>query len=429
MNKIPLSKLDIDVCHETLESGLQVYVVKKEDSNRNYIALTTRYGSDIVEFVPRGKHKMTKVPLGIAHFLEHQMFQMEDGSDPLEEFSKSGCDANAYTNNDQTCYLFSGVNDVVDNVKYLLKYVSEPYFTDETVEKEKGIIIEELKMYADNPDTVLYETILKNTIKELPTKYPVIGTINEIKKTTKEDLMTCYETFYHPSNMYLIVVGNIEPKEIIETARKSDFNQKHFNDKKEKVQIKCYSEPKKVVKEYEKKYLDVILPKVAMTFKLNIEQFSDIEKRKLYKYLSIFFTSKFGSSSLFLDQIRKDGVVKDILYIDHLKIDNYLLYMITTETKDYSNFIQLLKQEMENIIISEEEFERKRKVLISSYIYISDHVDSIANLLDNDIYEYNQVHGDWYQFMKDLSYEEMKKMLKVIDFTNYNTVVIANEEN
>lgn len=428
MKKVTLNKLDIDVYFETLESGLQVYVAVKENSNRNYVSLTTRYGSDMVSFVPRGKHKMIDVPLGIAHFLEHQMFEMEDGTKPLEEFSKSGSDANAYTNNNQTCYLFSGVHNVGENLEYLLKYVSEPYFTDASVEKEKGIIIEELKMYADMPDTVLYETVFRNTMKIHPSKNPVIGTINDIKKITKEDLYTCYETFYHPSNMYLLVVGNVDPKEIIAIARKSTLNEKHIKDKKEVIKEKYYDEPTKVVKKYEKKLLDIVLPKVSVTWKLNLEHKSKEEKKKLEKYLSIFFSSKFGSSSYFLEHLRCENILTDILYLDHAKIDDTSLYMVIAETKEYERLLEEIKKEMKEISISKEDFERKKKVLISSYIYMSDNVDSIANALDEDIYYYEEVVDDWYQFIKDLTWEEMNEMLKVLDFTNYSIVVIESEK-
>lgn len=428
MKKLTLNKLDIDVYKENLESGLTVYVAVKENSNRNYVALTTRYGSDTISFVPRGKKKMMDVPLGVAHFLEHQMFEMEDGTNPLEEFSKSGSDANAYTNNNQTCYLFAGVHNALENLEYLLKYVSEPYFTDQSVEKEKGIIIEELKMYADMPDTVLYNTIFKNTMKLHPSKEPVIGTIQDIKKTTKEDLYTCYETFYHPSNMYLLVVGNVDPKAVIEIARNSSLNQKHQKDKKETVQVKHYDEPKTVVKKYEKKTLDIVLPKIAITWKLNLEHKSVEEKKKLNQYVSILFSSKFGSSSLCLEELRNEGIISDILYLDRVTVDDYALYMMIGETKEYEALLEKVKKEMKEITISKEDFERKKKVLISSYIYMSDNVDSIAESLDETIYYYHQVEDDWYQFLKDLTWEEMNEMIKTIDFNHYSVVVLESEK-
>lgn len=426
MKKLTLNKLDIDLFQETLESGLTVYVAVKENSNRNYVALTTRYGSDTVSFVPRGKKKMIDAPLGIAHFLEHQMFEMEDGTNPLEEFSKSGSDANAYTNNSQTCYLFSGVHNVLENLEYLLKYVSEPYFTDASVEKEKGIIIEELKMYADMPDTVLFNTIFQNTMKLHPSKHPVIGTIQDIKKTTKEDLYTCYETFYHPSNMYLLVVGNVDPKEVIEVARNSNLNQKHIKDIHETIQVKHYDEPKTVVKKYEKKTLDIVLPKIAITWKLNLEHKSVEEKKKLNQYLSILFSSKFGSSSLCLEELRNEKIISDILYLDRVPVDDYLLYMMVGETKEYDALLEKIKTEMKDITISKEDFESKKKVLISSYIYMSDNVDSIAGYLDETIYYYHQVEDNWYQFLKDLTWEEMNEMIKTIDFSHYSVVVLES---
>lgn len=427
MNKIPLQKWDLNLYYEKLPSGLEVYVVKKENVNNVTVQLTTKYGSDTIEFVPRGAHKMKKFPLGIAHFLEHQMFNMEDNTDPMEVFGSSGTNCNAFTNNIQTTYLFDGMHQVIDNIIYLLHYVSSPFFTDESVEKEKGIILSEEKMYLNYPDTIMDNTILKNTFKVFPSKYPVIGTETEIKKTTKEDLQECYDTFYHPSNMFLTVVGNVNPVEIIDTVKKSELNQNHLKDKPQKIRIKEYDEPNKVVKEYQEVDMDVVIPKVAVNYKLGVKPFSLEEKRKLYLYLLILLDSKIGATSLFLEEMRNEEIVTESIdYNIHWYGEHYLME-IYTSTKYYEEFVSRVKQEFSDLSISEEDFERKKKVLISSYIYSSDNIYNISNRISSDILLYGEVMPDYYQFLKDLNYYEMKELLKKISFKNQNVVVIRKK--
>ena len=188
MNKISLSHLGLDVFHEKLNNGLDIYVIPKNEINNIYATFTTNYGSNESEFVPLGEKKMIKVPLGIAHFLEHKMFEQEDGTDPFSFFGERGSDANANTNNFKTTYLFSGPEFFEENINYLINYVQSPYFTDENVEKEKGIIEQEIKMYKDDPYTRLYETILYNTLINNPMKDPIIGNLKSIRSITKEDL-------------------------------------------------------------------------------------------------------------------------------------------------------------------------------------------------------------------------------------------------
>lgn len=428
MNKIPLEKVDLDVCYEKLESGLEIFVVKMDGMNQVYASLTTKFGSNIQDFVPAGKNKMIKVPLGVAHFLEHQKFHMEDGSDPMSFFDGSGTMANAYTSPEQTTYLFSGVNNIQANLEYLLYYVANPYFTDESVEKEKGIIIEELKMYEDNPYQKLYQKALFNTFKYVPSRYPVIGTIEDIKKTTKKDLMTCYKTFYHPSNMFLVVTGNVDPIEVIRVAKNSELNQKHLNEVVN-IKIKDYKETPRVNKETEQLYMNVSVPKIAINYKLSLKQFDKIERKKIQYYLNIIFQNKFGSTSLFVDTLRNDKIITDIPDFFPVIVDDYLMYIFEAETKDYSEFLKRFTKEMEDLDITEEEFERKRKTIISAYIYTSDNVKSVAKKLNSQIIHFGTVLENEYSLIKNLNYYEMQDYIKKISFKNRSIITVEKQEN
>ncbi|GGC91253.1 EF-P 5-aminopentanol modification-associated protein YfmH [Enterococcus wangshanyuanii] len=205
---------------EVLENGLTVYLLPKQDYNKTYGLFTTNYGSIDNEFVPLGQEEFVKVPDGIAHFLEHKMFEKEDG-DVFQQFGRQGASANAFTSFTKTSYLFSTTDQVELNLKTLLDFVQEPYFTEETVEKEKGIIGQEIQMYLDDSNWRLFFGILGNLYPKHPLHIDIAGTVESIDEITAEDLYTCYNTFYHPSNMSLFVVGKMEPEQMMAFIRKN----------------------------------------------------------------------------------------------------------------------------------------------------------------------------------------------------------------
>ena len=426
MNKISLSHLNLDVFYEKLGNGLDVYVIPKNDINNVYATFTTNYGSNESEFVPLGEKKMVKVPLGIAHFLEHKMFEQEDGTDPFSFFGERGCDANANTNNFKTTYLFSGPEFFEENINYLLDYVQSPYFTDENVEKEKGIIEQEIKMYKDDPYTRLYETILSNSLINNPMKDPIIGNIKSIRSITKENLYTCYNTFYHPGNMFVVVSGNVEPKKVIELIKENQ-SKKEFQDFKE-ITIKEYKEPDKVEKEKEILKLNVTIPKVTVNYKINLDKIRSVDKLKAKLYVSMLFDLKFGSTSLLNEQLRDEGIITDNLELAPIDTKSHLIISILGETNKSDELIKRIKKELRDLNITEEELERKKKVDISSLIYISDNVYRLNHKIMNDINRYDYVIENNFEIIKELNIKEFNKVIKELDLSNHNIVIIDKKD-
>ena len=162
MRKNSLKGLDIDVYREKLDNGLDIILIPYKNKKNYFMSYATKYGSIITSFTPDNSKRKIEVPTGIAHFLEHKMFEQENGEDPFTYFSKSGSGANASTSYDSTQYICYGTKNFNDNLSYLLDFVNSPYFTAENVEKEKGIIIEELKMYFDIPDYKLESRLKEN---------------------------------------------------------------------------------------------------------------------------------------------------------------------------------------------------------------------------------------------------------------------------
>ncbi|WP_414052673.1 EF-P 5-aminopentanol modification-associated protein YfmH [Macrococcus animalis] len=204
--------IDETLFETVLENGMKLFVTPKKGFQKSYVTMTTKYGSIHNDFVT-SDGKTVHMPKGIAHFLEHKMFEKEEG-DMFNAFSKYGSSANAFTSYDRTSYLFTTVESLKENIKLLVDMLQNPYFTKESVEKEVGIIAEEIKMYQDQPNYRLYYQTLKAMYHTHPVRIDIAGTVESISEITDETLHECYNTFYHPKNMVMFVVGNVEPQEM-----------------------------------------------------------------------------------------------------------------------------------------------------------------------------------------------------------------------
>lgn len=425
MNKIPLNKLDLDLYHEVLNNGLNVYMIPNNKINNVYATYTTAYGSYDSEFIPIGQNEYIKVPDGIAHFLEHKMFEQEDGIDPFTFFSKNGADVNAYTSFFGTTYLFSGVDKFKENLEYLLSYVESPYFTDENVEKEKGIILQELKMHKDNPYRAGEIKIIENSFVINPIRIPVIGTEESIKSITKEDLYSCYETFYNPSNMVLVITGNFDVEEAIQTI-------KNIEDKRDvrtsnKIISKTYDEPDNVLKEEDTLNLSVGIPKVFIGIKLNIDKLlKQYDKNVLLRYLNIYMNIKFGDVSLLQEDLINKDIINTDIGIDKIYTDKHLLYMIFADTDKIDEFIDEVTKSLKDININEEDFIRKKKIFLASNISISDNIYSLNEKVINEYLLNKEVITDCYQIYDKLNYQELIDIIKSLDFSNISKLIIKD---
>lgn len=233
MNKTEYEQINETLYHEVLPNGLTVYLLPKNDYHKTYGLFSTNYGSIDNEFIPYGEKEKVKVPDGIAHFLEHKLFEKEDG-DVFQLFGKQGASANAFTSFTKTSYLFSTMDQVEKNLTTLIDFVQAPYFTEETVNKEKGIIGQEIQMYEDDPNWRMFFGILNNLYPTHPLHIDIAGTVESIDKITAQDLYTCYRTFYQPSNMVLFVVGKMEPEKLMKLIRENQ-EAKNFPPKQEIV--------------------------------------------------------------------------------------------------------------------------------------------------------------------------------------------------
>ena len=425
MKKINLESMDEVVYYEKLENGLDVYLYNKEGCTNNYVTFTTKFGSIYNEFVPIGEKKMQKVPHGVAHFLEHKVFVQKEGPQPEEFFARSGAICNAYTTFKNTTYLFSGPNHLKENINFLLDYVQSPYFTKENVDSEKGIITQEIHMCDDNPSDVMYECIRKNSFYHNPMKDSIIGTVDDINKITEETLYTCYNTFYHPENMFLVVTGHFNEEEILNTIIENQAKKK-FQPRQD-IQLKEYKEPDKVVKEKEIIKIKTPIPKVSYNIKIPLSDLA-MNVRKYNLYLFIIFSCLFDDSSLFDEEAKHENLITNSLYLNLLNCDTHLLVSLINETNHYEKLIDKIEDTLKHIEISEEDLERKKKVLISNELFSFENIEVINDMLVDNIIFDNTIERNIIGLLRSLNKKEMDQVIEGLNLKNKAIVILKENE-
>lgn len=423
MKKINLKGLDLVAYTETLSNGLDVIFVPFEKKSNYYISYATRFGSEITSFTPAGEKKSIKVPDGIAHFLEHKMFEQESGEDPFAYFSKSGTGANASTSYDNTQYICYGTKNFIDNLRYLIQYVNAPYYTDENVEKEKGIIAEELKMYADLPDVQLETKLRENVYHVHSRRVDIGGTVDEIYKITKEDLYLCYNNFYSPNNMFILVVGKFPMEEAMSVIHQELDTRENL----EKAEIATIKEKKSVRKKEDSFVGNIQVPKIAVGLKVPIADLGEYEDLELDLYLTMFTTMLFGSSSLFRERARNEKLLNNF-YSDWDNTEQYKTYMILSSTNHPESLVQEIKKELSNHELDEAMFERMKKVWIANEVKMADYIDSTVNNVFDDMIRYHKVIPNKVDMIRKMNMKTLEKIVSKIDFDNLSVVIMNAQE-
>ncbi len=413
MKEIKLEGLDLSVYTEKLSNDLEVIYVPYSNKKNYYISYATKFGSDTTIFVPHDSKEEKKVPDGIAHFLEHKMFAQEDGTDPFSYFSESGTGSNASTSFNNTQYICYGTKKFEENLQYLLKFVNSPYYTDENVEKEKGIIAEELKMYDDIPEYSLEMKLRKNIYHVSPRRIDIGGSIEEINKITKEDLYTCYNNFYVPNNMFLLIAGNFNK----EDASKIIHNFLDAKESKKLPKIKNYKEPKTVKCKEEIIKASVNVPKLAVGIKVPIKDIGLYDKLEIDLYLMMITTICFGSASEFRERIRNRKLLNSF-YTEWETFEDYRVFYIMTSTNNPEELLEEIETELNNIVIKEDAFTRMKKVWIANEVRMIDYIDSTVRNIYDDYLKYEKVIPDKISIIRNLKLEEINKIVKKIDFNN-----------
>ena len=429
MKYINLDLVDEKILYDKLDNGLDVYIVRKKDFNSNYASFVSKFGGLDIEFIPIGEKDYVKMPSGIAHFLEHKLFEQENDPKVHDFYKQSGTYVNAMTGYKRTKYIISGPKNFKKNLEFLLDFVESPYFTDQNIEKEKGIIIEEAKMCLDDKSRLFYQTVLKNLYNEVPYDKKIIGDIEDIKSMTKEDIYKCYNSFYHPSNMALFVVTNEDENDILELVKnnqsKKEFK-KHFN-----IVRKIYNEDINVRKEYEELLEDVKETRVGYSLKFRLKDF-DVTRKELIYYLYIFLGIKLGNLSTFNLSLKEQGLIKnDIGYsVDNLinGNDEFITVHIYSLADNINEYIKLLEDNLIDNNYNKEDFELYRKNMISDFNYDFNSVNGIMSFLVGEYSYEDKIDEESIEKVKKLNYDRFIEVMKHFNLNNKSIVVMKNKK-
>ncbi len=373
---------------ETLPNGLQVYLLPKQGFSKTYAVFTTRYGSIDSHFRLSSGEEI-EVPDGIAHFLEHKMFEKKD-RDVFKEFSRNGASYNAFTSFNRTAYLFSSTDKVEENLTILLDFVQEPYFSDQSVEKEKGIIGQEIQMYDDNPDWNVYMNLLKAMYQKHPIRVEITGTIDSIAKIKPKTLYDCYETFYHPSNMMLFVVGSFEPEGIMQLIR-SNQAKKQFTPAP-RIQRIFPEEPVQLADPRVEVQLAVGLPKCLIGIKETRNGLTGEELLKREMTTKLVLDILFGNSSELFQKMYDNGLVTETFDFDYSNETDYGYSIIGGDTPDPDKLVETIKKEIKRFLetgINPDDFERSKRKKIGLFLRSLNSVEFIANQFTS--YKFNGI--------------------------------------
>lgn len=378
MKAIPYPHVNETLYVEQLPNGLSVFILPKEGFQKTYATFSTKYGSIDNHFkVVGGQEK--RVPDGIAHFLEHKMFEEPTG-DIFAVFASNGASANAFTSFDKTTYLFSATEHIRENLSTLVNFVQNSYFTDENVEKEKGIIGQEIKMYEDNADWRSYFGLIEAMYHKHPVHIDIAGTVESISHITKELLYDCYYTFYHPSNMSLFIVGGIQPEEIMELVRN---NQAEKDYKPQGTIERFFEDEPTTVKQKEKvTVLPVSLPKCLFGCKEPKQEASGKELLQRELTMKVLLDVLLSPSSDIYQKLYDEQLISDNFGSEYNIGENYAFTVVGGDTKDPDRLVARIREEIDQVKergIPATSFERSRKKKIGGFMRLLNSPEAIAN--------------------------------------------------
>ena len=372
---------------EEMPNGLKVYLLPKVGFSKTYGLFSTRFGSVDTTFVPLHEQDMIKVPDGIAHFLEHKMFEMEDG-DASEAFAKLGASTNAFTSSSRTAYLFSTTSHEKECIELLLDFVQDIYLTDENVEKEKGIINQEIGMYDDDPDWRCYFGSIQNLYQHHLVKIDIAGTVETVASIDKATLEKCYHTFYHPSQMMLFVVGHINPDEIMKLIQDNQ-QQKHFS-KENPIQRAVVNEPLDVAQKEAVLHMDVTMPKIIVSMKINTILTKPQERLKRELAMNLFLDIFFAKSSSLYDEWLNEELINDSFSAQFTQERDYCFLQIGGDTlypEQLKEKILYFIEHIHEYDIRQEDFLRLKKKTMGIMISLFNSPESIANMFSRYYFE------------------------------------------
>lgn len=369
---------------EKLENGLTVIIIPKKDATKKYVMFGTNFGSIDNHFIIPKTNEEIEIPDGVAHFLEHKLFEQENGTNSLDVLTSLGVEANAYTTNDHTAYLFEATDNFYEALDELMNYVQNPYFTDENVEKEKGIIGQEINMYDDEPSWQVYMNAMKLMYKQNPINIDIAGSIESISKINKEILYNSYNTFYNLSNMLLVACGDFVPEDLLQEIK----NRITKNEAQGEIKRIYPKEQNEIVEKEKTVTMDVTNPIFAIGFKDKLAETKDLVKKHIA--IEIILYMILGKSSKTYKKLYENGDIMSQPDLDYEFSKTYAHVLISGIAKNPQNVVKELKEAIKKHTesgLEEQTFNRIKKKIYGDYVTEYNDVSNIARMFLSDYFK------------------------------------------
>ena len=406
-------------------SGLDVYIMPRADYSTGYAIFGTKYGSVDSHFVIPGDSSATEVPDGIAHYLEHKMFDQPDGSNVFDKFSALGANANAFTSFNTTAYLFSATDHFEENLAILMDYVQSPYFTEQSVSKEQGIIGQEIKMYDDNGPWRVFFNLLGALYHNHPVRKDIAGTVESISHITHELLYKCYNTFYNLSNMMIFVTGDFDVDAIEKCIDSSIKNNKPFEEEIKRIYPE---EPETVCEKCVEQSLSVSMPLFMIGFKDTDTGYAGDKLLKKYIEVSIINKILFSKGGELFESLLAEGLVNDSFSSDYTAQPDYAHATVEGESKDpkavYDKIMEYISDLMQKGL-SREEVDRTKKVIWGDYIKSYNDVEEFAHAFMN-LYMADAMYTNYEKVYQDVTYEDVCRRFEMLYAKDKTAISIVN---
>ena len=423
MKIVESTKIKEKAYFDKFENGLNVIIIPKANTTKKYVIWGTNFGSIDNRFIMPGSNEEVFIPDGVAHFLEHKMFEQPNGTNSLDTLMALGLEANAYTTNDHTAYLFECSEDenFYKGLDEFMDYVQSPYYTDENVEKEKGIIGQEIMMYDDDPGFQLYLDCLKCLYSKNPICIDIAGTIESISKIDPDVLYKCYNTFYNPSNMVLVVCGNFEPEEILKEIKNRLKESKDYGEIKRIYE----KEPDEINQKFMEKPMSVSMPIFMIGIKDKVVAPSEIVKRHMA--IEIILGCLIGKSSELYKKMYEEQILLEEPDGEYEFSKEYAHALITGQSNNPQLVEQLFKEEvkkLKNKGLNSEEFNRVKRKIYGEFVTEFNDVSRIGKMFLADtmkginsfdyIEKYDDVTEEYTTNVLNEVFNEDKMVLSII---------------
>lgn len=422
MKEIKSSALNEKYYEIDHKSGLKIYVMPKENYSSAYAVFGTNYGSIDTRFKRSDSDKWTTVPEGIAHFLEHKLFESED-LDAFTRYAKTGASANAYTSFDKTCYLFQCSDNFEASLEILLDFVTHPYFTKETVEKEQGIIGQEITMYYDVPGWMSTFNLLKLLYHNHPVRIDIAGTVESIAQITDKLLYDCYNTFYNLNNMVLAVVGNVTPEQVLGVCDKMLKKAEPL-----KIERSFEEEPRDIAGTYTEYNLSMSMPVFSFGYKEKCEK--PIQDIKTIVETNILLEILAGEASDLYNSLFEKGLINSSFSKEYFIGYGYEAITFDGESENPKAVSEAIKQEVARLKkegIDENQFEAVRRSLYGREIMEYNDIDSIANGFVSAHFGGYSIF-DSVEIFRSVTKEDIEKRLSQVMDEQYSALSVVKEK-